>query len=155
MTLAKGHPARLLLLGRTLQKVEPVIDEIRRVDNSIDALFVPIELDSFDSIRKAATEINRLVDKIDYLLNNAGIMAAKEYKLSKDGYESQLAVNHLGHFLLTSLLMDKIIAAGEGSRIVNTTSNGYMISPFRFDDYNFSVSKKGSSLYVKDADKIH
>lgn len=66
-------------------------------------------------------------------------MARKDYATTADGIEMQFAVNHVGHFLLTNLLMDKILASGKGVRIVNVTSLGYMIGGVRFDDWNFEV----------------
>lgn len=72
------------------------------------------------------------------LINNAGIMAVP-YRKTVDGYESQFATNHLGHFLLTKLLFNPAIqAAGEGARIVNLSSAGYQMCPFRgAEGYNF------------------
>jgi len=67
-------------------------------------------------------------------------MALKNYTTSKEGIEMQFAVNHLGHFLLTNLLMPKIIAAGPGARIVNVSSWGHLAAGVRFKDWNFKVS---------------
>jgi NAD(P)-dependent dehydrogenase (short-subunit alcohol dehydrogenase family) len=69
------------------------------------------------------------------------VMAVKNYTTSVDGIESQFATNHIGHFLLTNLLMDKIFAAGNGARIVNVASFGYLAGGVRFDDWNFKVSR--------------
>jgi len=66
-------------------------------------------------------------------------MALKDYEKSKDGIEMQLAANHTGHFLLTNLLMPKLLAA-QGARIVNVSSFGYMSGGIYFDDPNFKVS---------------
>lgn len=73
-------------------------------------------------------------------------MAIEKYTTSKDGIEMQFAANHVGHFLLSNLLMDLLIAAGPGSRILNLTSLGYWSGGVRFDDPNFKVSL--SSLYA-------
>jgi NAD(P)-dependent dehydrogenase (short-subunit alcohol dehydrogenase family) len=100
---------------------------------------VGAELDSQASVRNAASMIQAKFDKIDIVINCADIMAVKEYKKSVDGIELQFATNHIGHFLLTNLLMDGILAAGEGARIVNVSSDGYAISAMRLDDYNFQV----------------
>lgn len=64
----------------------------------------------------------------------------KEYTKSADGIESQFATNHIGHFLLTNLILNKIVKAGKGARIVNLTSDGHRLGHFRGDDYNFEVS---------------
>jgi NAD(P)-dependent dehydrogenase (short-subunit alcohol dehydrogenase family) len=66
-------------------------------------------------------------------------MAVKEYTKTVDGIEMQFAANHVGHFLLTNLLIGKIFAAGSGARIVNVSSGGHVTSGVRFDDWNFKV----------------
>jgi len=66
-------------------------------------------------------------------------MAVKDYTKSVDGIELQFAANHIDHFLLTNLLMDKIFAADEGARIVNVSSRGHVTSGVRFGDWNFKV----------------
>ncbi|OQV08771.1 hypothetical protein CLAIMM_12994 [Cladophialophora immunda] len=142
IALARGNPAHLVLTARAQVRVDPVIARIKDINASIKATFVPIELDDFDSVRSAADDINKSVDRIDCLINNAGIMAVDEYKTNKSGVELQFATNHLGHFLLTKILMPKILAAGPGARIVNLTSLCYKISPVRFDDYNFADGKE-------------
>ena len=88
-------------------------------------------------MRKAAAEINDSVEKIDYLINNAGIMACP-YRKTEDGIESQFATNHIGHFLLTNLLIGKILKAGKGARIVNVSSAGHLAG-MKWDWY-FDVS---------------
>jgi NAD(P)-dependent dehydrogenase (short-subunit alcohol dehydrogenase family) len=104
--------------------------------------FVPISLDDPDSVRSAANSINSSIDKLDVLINNAGIMATKDFTTNRDGVEIQFATNHLGHFLFTKLLLPKILAAGPGARIINLTSLGHKVGPVRFNDYNFSNGKE-------------
>lgn len=81
-------------------------------------------------------EITSHVQHINILINNAGVMKIPERHMSEDGFEMQLAVNYLGPYMLTTCLLDRGLIAG-GSRIVNVGSNGYLLSPFRFADYNF------------------
>lgn len=140
IALARAEPEHIILVGRSKAKVDPVIEEIAAVNPKVKATFVQCELSDFDSVRKAGAEIldNKDIAKIDAILNNAGVMAVTEYTKDKQGYELQLSSNHLGHFLLTSIIIPKVLAAGAGSRIVNVTSRGHSIGPFRFDDYNFS-----------------
>lgn len=142
--LAKHSPAQLILVSRNRAKVEPVIDEIHSIDAHVDVKFVPCELSDQDSVRKAAGDIlnDTRIKHIDVVINNAGIMAAAEYEVDSRGNELQLSANHIGHFLLTNLIMPKIIAAGPGARIVNHTSHGHGLSPFRFDDPNFGEGKE-------------
>ncbi|KAI1397222.1 retinol dehydrogenase 13 [Hypoxylon fuscum] len=139
-TLAREGPAHIILVSRNKAKVEPVLQEIATVNPNVKAIFVNCELSDFDSVRAAAEQINSdaSISRIDVVINNAAVMNPKEYTLDKQGYELSLSSNHLGHFLLTNLIMPKILAAGPGARIVNVTSKGHRLSPFRFDDYNFS-----------------
>ncbi|RYP02259.1 hypothetical protein DL764_005866 [Monosporascus ibericus] len=145
--LARASPEHILIASRTAAKVEPVLAAIREVNPSVKATFVQVDLSHHDSVRRAAKEIlEATASKIDVLINSAGNMALKEYMVDKQGIEMQLSANHIGHFLLTNLLVPVISAAADankkqGARIVNLCSLGYLISPFRFDDYNFSRGK--------------
>ena len=96
---------------------------------------------SQDSVRKAAAEIAKLTPRIDIVINNAGFMTPKR-QLTAEGIEAQFGANHIGHFLLTNLLVPQLLAAAESNppgttRIVNLTSLGHRLSPIRFHDYNF------------------
>jgi len=142
IALAHGHPEHLILLARSQPRVQSVIARINEIDSTIKVDFVPVFLDDFDSVRTAAATINSKISKLHILINNAGIMAIKDYTTNKNGIEIQFATNHLGHFLFTKLLLPKILAAGPGSRIVNLTSLGHKLGPVRFDDYNFSGGKE-------------
>ena len=72
-------------------------------------LIVQLDLASLDSMRRFAAKILEEKPQIDILINNAGIMALPEHTITQDGFEMQIGVNHLGHFLLTNLLLDRII----------------------------------------------
>ncbi|RYP28269.1 hypothetical protein DL767_007289 [Monosporascus sp. MG133] len=142
IALAGASPGHILIASRTAAKVEPVLTAIRKINPSIKTTFVQVDLSDHDSVRRAAQEVlETTAFKIDVLINSAGNMALKEYTLDKQGIEMQLSANHLGHFLLTNLLAPALLAAAgteHGARVVNLCSLGYLISPFRFDDYNFS-----------------
>ncbi|KAI1413141.1 NAD(P)-binding protein [Hypoxylon sp. FL1857] len=146
-SLARASPEHILIASRTAAKVDPVIVAIREINPSVKATFVQVDLSDHDSVRQAAKEIlEETGSKIDVLINSAGNMGLKEYTVDKQGIEMQLSANHIGHFLLTNLLAPALIAAAKanqehGARVVNLTSLGYLISPFRFDDYNFSGGK--------------
>ncbi|OJJ69836.1 hypothetical protein ASPBRDRAFT_181251 [Aspergillus brasiliensis CBS 101740] len=139
-SVAKAAPAHILIASRTLSKVQPVLDEIHAIDSTIKTTAVQVDLTDHDSVRRAAGEILAAASKIDVLINSAGVMAIKDYTLDKQGIELQLSANHVGHFLLTNLLVPALVAAGS-ARVVNLTSSGYLVSPFRFDDWNFSDGK--------------
>ncbi|ROW15816.1 hypothetical protein VPNG_02494 [Cytospora leucostoma] len=150
--LAKHSPAQLILVSRNKAKVDPVIEEINSIDAQVDVKFIRCELSDQDCVRKAAEDIlnDASIKHIDVVINNAGIMAVAEYKVDNKGNELQLSANHIGQFLLTNLIMPKIIAAGPGARIVNHTSMGHRLSPFHFDDPKFSEGKESNSAGADD-----
>jgi NAD(P)-dependent dehydrogenase (short-subunit alcohol dehydrogenase family) len=145
IALSREAPAHIILVSRNKTKVDPVLQEINKIDADVRTTFVACDLSDFDSVRQAADKIlaDSSIPKIDVVINNAGIMNVKDYTTDKQGNELTLSACHLGHFLLTNMLMPKIIAAGPGTRIVNVSSRGHRIGPFRFEDYNFS----GGSAY--------
>ncbi|KFZ24368.1 hypothetical protein V502_01162 [Pseudogymnoascus sp. VKM F-4520 (FW-2644)] len=142
ISLAHGSPAAILLLGRSLPKIQPTIDTIYAIDSSITTKFIPISLDSLASVRAATSAIlnDDSIPKLDVVINNAAIMACP-YSLSTDGFELQLATNYLSHFLLTNLLMPKILLAAPNARIINVASVGHFASDIRYDDPNFTGGK--------------
>lgn len=101
-----------------------------------------LDLASLSSVRSAARRVAAMTDRLHVLINNAGISTSVR-RISPDGYEMHFAVNHLGHFLLTNLLLPLVVRAGPGARIVNVTSTAQRISPMRFSDYNFDNEVDG------------
>lgn len=148
IALSKFQPSHLLLLARNLPRVQSVLDSVKEISPQTQATFIPIELSDFDFVRKAATQILGLVDKIDILINNAGVMAIPWAK-NNNGIERTLAINHLGHFLFTKMLMPAILDAGPGARIVNLSSGAYKMAPFDFGDWNFSFVLCRGLLYTR------
>jgi NAD(P)-dependent dehydrogenase (short-subunit alcohol dehydrogenase family) len=139
VTIAAAKPKHIVLAGRTRSKIDPVIESIKAVDSSIEVSFVTLDLLDNASVRKAAANIKTIIPHINILINSAGVMARKDYETSVDGVEKQFAANHLGHFLLTNLLLDKIVAV-KGT-IVNVTSMAYFIAEANTEDPNFEVSE--------------
>jgi len=136
ISLATANPKLLILAGRSESKISPLIQTIQETNPKVNVLFIQVDLGSQASVREAAQVITSKVDKIDVIINNAAIMVPP-YSKSVDGIESQFATNHIGHFLLTNLLLPKVLAAGRGSRIVNVSSSASYFGGVRFDDYNF------------------
>lgn len=114
--LAKRN-ARVILACRSQEKGKKAEVDVRRESGSSDVHFRQLDLASFESIRKFAEEVLSEELRIDILINNAGVMYCTFGK-TEDGFETQFGVNHLGHFLLTNLLLDKIKQAPEGRIIV-------------------------------------
>lgn len=97
-----------------------------------------LDTGNLKSVRQFAKSVRQKYSKIDILINNAGIMATPYY-LTEDGFESQFAVNYLGHFVLTHLLMPQLRAAGTqdlNSRIVNVSSCANILGTINMDDIN-------------------
>src|SRR6266511_5717500 len=93
---------------------------------------IQADMSSQDSIRKLAHEFKAKHEKLHLLINNAGVYLTKR-TTTPDGFESTFAINHLGPFLLTSLLLD-ILKASAPSRIVNVTSDAHKGAKIDFDD---------------------
>src|SRR5438309_11825836 len=100
--------ARLLLLGRASNRMNAIVQRLDR-DNKVSS--VEADLSSLASIRAAARQISRAVPQVDALLHIAAVFTT-EYEETKDGFELMLATNHLGPFLLTNLLRDRLAGAG-------------------------------------------
>ncbi|KAI8964370.1 NAD(P)-binding protein [Daldinia sp. FL1419] len=138
-SLAAESPELLILVGRSPEKIQTVIDTIKKVNPSVKTKFVQTDLSSLESVRKAAQTIldDPEITKIDVVINNAAVMATP-FELTGDKLELQLQANHLGHFILTNKIMPKIIAAGPSARIVNVSSAGHKYAGVRFEDPNFT-----------------
>jgi NAD(P)-dependent dehydrogenase (short-subunit alcohol dehydrogenase family) len=128
---AKG--ARVVIACRSEHKATDAIARIKKANGEVDLAHVPLDLGDLSSVRSCAEQLQS-EDKIDILINNAGIMVPP-YELTKDGFESQFGVNHLGPFALTGLLLDKLGAA-PAPRVVNTSSIAHRSGKIRFDDIN-------------------
>jgi len=99
-----------------------------------------MDLSDLKSIDRFATELNKRVDKVDILVNNAGVMAVSNLERTKDGFERQLGVNHLGHFHLTKRLFDLLLKGGatrDGARIVNVASEAHRFGGLDLQDPNY------------------
>ncbi|CAG9975168.1 unnamed protein product [Clonostachys byssicola] len=158
--IAQYGPECIILATRDLSKAEETALAIKATGPSVRTHSVELDLASLDQVRKAATKIQSFGEKIDVIVNNAAIMASPYFK-TVDGIEGQFAVNYLGHFLLTNLLLPDMLARNVPIRIVNVSSNGCRYGPVRFGDLDFSdgkhynrwisygQSKSASMLYTK------
>lgn len=94
-----------------------------------------LDLNSLDSVATFATTIQEKLHHLDCLINNAGIMMPP-YQLTKDGFEAQLGVNHLGHFALTGRLLP-LLRNTQNARVINVSSLASKIGSFNFEDLHF------------------
>jgi len=137
--------AKVYMACRNLEAADAAAEEIGLPNIKVKKC----DLASFASIREFCRQIGREEKKVDILINNAGMFASKR-TLTEDGQEAVFQVNHLGHFLLTNLLLDKLKAA-KAARIINVSSVGHWaVLRFPFDDPTFAKSwfYNGMSVYA-------
>ena len=132
LQLAKHHPAKLYLAARSISKYQAALTDIVKAVPNAKVDFLELDLASFASIKAAAETVTASNDRLDILMNNAGVMALPP-GLTKEGFEIQFGTNHVGHALLTKLLMPLLVKTantpGSDVRIVNLTSAGEMLAP--------------------------
>jgi NAD(P)-dependent dehydrogenase (short-subunit alcohol dehydrogenase family) len=124
--------ATVALLSRNAEKCARVAAEMQSATANKSIGFIAADLSSLAAARAAAAEFRQRHSRLDVLLNNAGVSPSKRRE-SVDGFEYTFALNHLGHFLLTNLLLDLLIASTP-SRIVSTSSSIYKQARLDFDD---------------------
>ncbi|MCJ1263931.1 hypothetical protein MMC22_003802 [Lobaria immixta] len=134
--IAKYEPKLLILAARDISKAQTTAETIAAASPGAKTRLLQLDLSSQEQIRRAAREVNAYREPIDVLVNNAGLMACP-YSTTQDGLEMQFGSMHIGHFLFTNLIMGKILAAGDGARVVSVSSDGYRLGPVRFNDWSF------------------
>lgn len=135
--IAKAKPSTLVIAGRNASKTQQTADAITAASPDVTVRTLDLDLGSFASVRRAAETVNGWSDvpHIDVLVNNAGIMGV-EYGVTEDGFERQWGTNHLGPFLFTNLIIDKVLAS-KSPRIIIVSSNGHRMSAIRWADHGF------------------
>jgi WW domain-containing oxidoreductase len=136
MRVLASRGAHIIGAARTMEKAQ---DACAQIDGETTP--VSCELSDFDSVVACAVQVKALGRPIDILMCNAGIMALPELELC-NGYEMQFVTNHLGHFLLINLLLDKVTEA-EAGRIVLLSSMAHMFAPKSGIDFNNLSGEKG------------
>ncbi|PKS09159.1 hypothetical protein jhhlp_003773 [Lomentospora prolificans] len=125
---ARHKPSRIWLAARNLQKAQAAVDDIKKEIPDAPIELLELDLTSLESVKRAAATFSARSDRLDILLLNAGVMAIPP-ELTKEGYEIQFGTNHVGHALLTKLLvpiLDKTAKSSDtGARIVALSSMGH------------------------------
>ncbi len=124
--------ATVVIACRNLDKGQQAVDRIRRSVRSAQLELRQLDLADLSSISAFADTLGSEHDKLDLLINNAGLMAPPR-TLTRDGFESQIGTNHLGHFALTGRLL-KLLLAAPDPRVVTLSSGGHRIGKINFDD---------------------
>ena len=127
--------AAVILAGRDPQKIEAARQKILGESPKAEVYGLTLDLANLQSVRTAAEQFLSGAGKLDLLINNAGVMAYAERRLSADGFELQWATNHLGHFALTGLLLPAVLAA-PAARVVTVASIAHKRGAIHFDDLN-------------------
>ena len=147
--------ATVIMLCRSEERGMAALAELSKVQGrKLDLMLC--DLGDFASIRSFAREVQGKYPRVDILINNAGFISLDRQE-TKDGIERQFGINHLGHFLLTTLLLDSMHT---GSRIVNVASGAHKVGKIHFDDINlhrgynvvkaYSQSKLANVLFTRE-----
>ncbi len=157
-----GKGATVILAARNAAKAEAAKEAIDAEAPSGTVVVMPLDLSSFASIRAFASAFDERFDRLDVLMNNAGVMAIASNS-TQDGFEMQIGTNHFGHFLLTGLLLQKLLNT-PSSRVVALTSIAANYARMRVDDLNFerraygrwgvyNQTKLANMLFVRELDR--
>jgi NAD(P)-dependent dehydrogenase (short-subunit alcohol dehydrogenase family) len=148
--------ARVVLACRNRQRGAAALGRLLTQVPEAQAEFVLLDLADLSSVREFADGLP--LDRIDLLLNNAGVMAVP-YALTADGFETQFGVNHLGHFALTGLLLERLLTT-PGARVVTVSSMAHVLSDIDMSDLNserryrpmpaYGASKTANLLFVRE-----
>lgn len=144
--LSKG--AQVIMLNRSVERSAKAADALKAVVGAkAKVSFIQMDLAEAASVREAADKILKTVPRIDALICNAAIAQVAKQEFTPDGHESQLGVNHYGHFILCNLLFDRI-EESEG-RIVTVCSMGYKmgLKTIQFDDMNMDHNYEANRAY--------
>ena len=136
---------RVILACRSEEKGEAAVELVKKRSGNNNVLFMQLDLASLESVRSFSARALDSEAHIDILVNNAGVMACPSMK-TVDGFEMQFGVNHLGHFLLTNLLLDRMKEA-PSARIVNVSSSAHRSGKINFDDLNSTKNYNRFSAY--------
>ena len=146
--LNKG--AEVIMLNRNESKSKKAIALLKKeLGSDVIVSFIKMDLANLESVRKASTEVINQTPKIDALICNAAVAQIAKQELTVDGFESQLGINHYGHFLLMNLLFNTIEKSN--GRIIVVGSEGYKmgIKTIQFEDMNFDKNYNPMNAYCQ------
>jgi NAD(P)-dependent dehydrogenase (short-subunit alcohol dehydrogenase family) len=139
--------ARVLLVGRDLQRCAGTVGRIREQTGSEAVETLCADLSSQAQVRRLAGEIQGRCDRLDVLVNNAGAIFMRRQE-SEEGVELTWALNHLSYFLLTNLLLD-LLKASAPARIVNVSSDAHRGARLNFSDLEAQRGYSGFPVYAR------
>ncbi|KLO97329.1 alcohol dehydrogenase Bli-4 [Fusarium fujikuroi] len=147
LDLSKHQPSELWIAARSAKKADAVITEIKQTSPGVQARFLELDLASFASIKTAAKTFLSSASRLDILMLNAGIMACPPGQTT-EGYEVQFGTNHMGHALLTKMLLPLLTRTASSSprsdvRVVSVSSVAHKFGPsggIQFDTLKSNAS---------------
>uniref|UniRef100_A0A672HU82 Retinol dehydrogenase 13-like n=1 Tax=Salarias fasciatus TaxID=181472 RepID=A0A672HU82_SALFA len=139
--------ARVILACRDMDRANKAAEDVKKRSGNDNVIVKMLDLASLQSVREMAKDILASEERLDVLINNAGIMSCPQWK-TEDGFEMQFGVNHLGHFLLTNCLLD-LLKKSAPSRIVNVSSLAHERGQIYFDDINQEKDYKPRKSYAQ------
>lgn len=168
-----GEYGTIVMAGRDVQKHQEAMEGLREkmpnLTQPVELRYLPLDLASLKSVRSFKEAFYSLNMELDTLILNAGVMALPERKQTEDGYEYQFGVNHLGHFLLANLMMDKLAASGterDPSRVIALSSSAHQfpskllkgdLGDLQSDEYTpwgaYGQSKLANLLFAYELDR--
>jgi len=137
--------ATVIMACRNIKKATAAVNQLKKEIPTAAVEFIQLDLASLRSVRSFAETFKAKYDRLDVLLNNAGIMFGPYIK-TEDGFESTFGIDHLGHFALTGLLID-LIKNTSGSRVVNVSSFAHNSGKINFDDLMFEKGYDPGKAY--------
>lgn len=143
-----GKGAQVVMLNRNEAKSKKAIDDLKaQLGADAKVSFVQMDLAALASVRQAAEAVIKTVPRVDALICNAAVAQIAKQEFTTDGFESQLGINHYGHFLLVNLLFEKLEASS--GRIVVVASEGYKmgLKTIQFEDMNFDKNYHSNNTY--------
>ena len=137
--------ANIVMVGRDETRTSKAVEFVKSQTGNQSISYLLADLSSLQEVRRLAGEFKEKYNKLDVLLNNAGAIFLQR-KISVDGYEMTLALNHLNYFLLTDLLLDMLKSA-PSARIVNVASRAHYRGHVNFDDLQSQHGYNGMRVY--------
>jgi NAD(P)-dependent dehydrogenase (short-subunit alcohol dehydrogenase family) len=146
----------VIMLCRSKERGDAALKELSEQNADRDLQLMLCNLGSMKDIRRFTEEFNSIFDRLDVLINNAGVISL-DRRETEDGLEEQFGVNHIGHFMLTLRLLDRM---KKGSRIVVVASGAHKVGKIHFKNYNllkgfnvvkaYSQSKLANVLFTRE-----
>jgi NAD(P)-dependent dehydrogenase (short-subunit alcohol dehydrogenase family) len=139
--------AQLILVGRNPEKGEKVQKKLIAITGNDQIDIMTADLSNMNAIQKLSVKIHKKYNKLNVLINNAGAFFSKR-EITDDGFEKTFALNHLGYFLLTKLLLD-LIKKGKDPRIINVASGAHIGATLDFDNLQGKNDYSGWAAYKR------